>query len=82
MNYATPSATAQPEHLQMAVSMANELLSRFALSEQNEAIEMICQRVREARINEVHDLQMRIETIQSSLESVPLTQMKGASKYV
>ena len=82
MNYASPSATQQPENLQLAVSMANELLSRFSLSEQNEAIALICQRVREVRINEAHELEMRIEIIKKSLESVPIPEMNGAAKNV
>jgi len=82
MNYASPSATQQPENLQLAVSMANELLSRFSLSEQNEAIALICQRVREVRINEAHDLEVRIEIIKKSLESVPIPEMNGAAKNV
>ena len=84
INYglSTPTVNAQPEHLQIAVTMANELLSRFSLNEQNEALTMILQRIRDARISEVHELQMRIEIIQTSLDSVPVTQMKGADKNV
>ena len=77
-----PSPIAQPEHLQMAIGMANELLSRFSLEEQNGAILMICQRIREARINETHELQMRIEVIQKSLKDVPLSINVGADKNV
>lgn len=62
----------------MAINMANELLSRFSLNEQNEAITMICQRVREARINEKHELEARVETIERSLQDIPLFEAKNA----
>ena len=72
MNYSQPIPNQQPEHLQMAISVANELLSRFTLIEQNEAVAMISRQIREARINETHELQIRIEIIQKSLENMPL----------
>lgn len=62
----------------MAINMANELLSMFSLNEQNEAIAMICQRVREVRINEKHELEVRVETIEKSLQGVPLFEAKNA----
>ena len=72
MDYKLQGHSQQSEHLQMADAMANELLSKCTLDEQNEAVYTILQRIREARINRLHDLQINIEIIQKSIESIPL----------
>ncbi len=53
----------QPEHLNTAIGFANEILSRYSLSEQNEIIDFVIQRVRESRQNEIKHLEERISII-------------------
>lgn len=78
MNYQHNSPSAQPEHLQMAMEIANSLISRLSFDDQNEAVAFICQRIRESRIGETHELQLRMDLIQKSLGGIPMVTMDKA----
>lgn len=83
MDYGNPALTPsnpnkQSENLQMASEIAQSVLSRFSLQEQNDFVAHLTIMIREARIRESHELQERIEIIGKSLEGLTLPVLNNA----
>jgi uncharacterized protein (DUF305 family) len=57
-----------PEHLELALNMANNLIDRFSMSQQNEAIKAIERRIIEYRQGELTQHQEACKAISASLD--------------
>jgi hypothetical protein len=63
-----PVPAITPEHLELAVNMANNLIDRFSMSQQNEAIKIIERRIVEYRQAELAQHQEACKAITASLD--------------
>lgn len=64
------TATVQPEHLQIAVEMANSLIDRFNAEEQNEALKLIHSIIKDDRQREIHEAEKRTAWLKSTFDKL------------
>lgn len=64
------SPQAQPEHLHVAKTIANEVTDRFSPTEQNELIKTIYEIIKERRVYSIKEAKERYEFLQASLNEL------------
>lgn len=62
-------ANKAPEHLDIALKMANEIAERFTPLEQNEAVKFIYQTVKDRRLSHLKEAQERAAFLSESLDN-------------
>ena len=60
----------QPEHLEIATKMANEITERYNPTEQNEAIKHIYSLIKERRLCQIKELEERCQFLQQSVQQL------------
>lgn len=60
----------QPEHLEIATKMANEITERFNPTEQNEMLKHIYSLTKERRLCQIKELEERCQFLQQSVQQL------------
>lgn len=61
---------AQPEHLEIATKMANEISERFNPQEQNEMLKHIYNLTKERRLCQIKELEERCQFLQQTVQQL------------
>ena len=60
----------QPEHLEVATKMANEITERFNPTEQNEMLKQIYNLTKERRLCQIKEMEERCQFLQQSVQQL------------